>query len=84
MSMNNATRLVASKGVVVLSLLLGLSACGSTHAERGLSGGAIGAGVGAAGAAVLGANVLGGALLGGAVGAATGVLTDRNDIDLGG
>lgn len=61
---------------------LGLVACGSTNTERGLSGGAIGAGVGAAGAAATGGSVAGGAILGGAVGAATGVLTDEDDIDL--
>ncbi|MFT7392144.1 MAG: gas vesicle protein, partial [Paracoccaceae bacterium] len=33
--------------------------------------------------AVVGAPVLGGALIGGAVGAATGALTDKDDINLG-
>ena len=67
------------------SLILAFVAagCGSTHTERGLSGGAIGAGVGAAGSAIVGGSVAGGAILGGAVGAATGILTDRDDIDLG-
>ena len=64
-------------------LLLALAACGSSGTDRGLSGGAIGAGVGAAGSAVTGGSALGGALLGGAVGAATGVLTDEDDVDLG-
>lgn len=68
---------------VALIAVGALSACGSTNAERGLSGGAIGAGVGAAGAAIVGGSVAGGALLGGAAGAATGVLTDKDDIDLG-
>ncbi|MEM9726506.1 MAG: hypothetical protein AAF909_13745 [Pseudomonadota bacterium] len=69
-----------------IALLFGafaLSACGNTTAERGLSGAGIGAGVGAAGSAIVGGSVAGGAILGGAVGAATGVLTDRNNLDLG-
>ncbi|MEZ5670631.1 MAG: hypothetical protein R3F55_24985 [Alphaproteobacteria bacterium] len=61
---------------------LALAACGKSPLERGLSGGAIGAGVGAAGAAVTGGSVLGGAAVGGAVGAAAGALTDEDDIDL--
>jgi hypothetical protein len=66
-----------------LAAVLLLAACGSTKTERGLSGGAIGAGVGAAGSAITGGSILGGAALGGAAGAATGVLTDEDDIDLG-
>jgi hypothetical protein len=65
------------------AMLLALAACGSSKTDRGLSGGAIGAGVGAAGSAVTGGNALGGALLGGAAGAATGILTDEDDVDLG-
>lgn len=57
--------------------------CGTTATERGVTGGAIGAGAGAAGAAVTGGSALGGAVLGGAAGAATGVLTDQEDLDLG-
>jgi hypothetical protein len=62
---------------------LGLAACGSSTSDRALSGAGIGAGVGAAGAAVTGGSILGGAALGGAAGAATGALTDEDDIDLG-
>ncbi len=65
------------------AMLLALAACGSSKTDRGLSGGAIGAGVGAAGSAVTGGSILGGAALGGAAGAATGVLTDEDDVDLG-
>lgn len=72
----------AMTGLIVV-LGVGLAGCGSSHTERGLSGGAIGAGVGAAGSAIVGGSVLGGAVLGGAVGAATGVLTDKDDINLG-
>ena len=61
---------------------LGLTACGTSDLDRGLSGGAIGAGIGAAGAAATGGSLAGGAILGGAAGAATGVLTDEDDIDL--
>lgn len=69
-------------GLAILCTV-GLAACGSTQEQRAVSGGAIGAGIGAAGAAVVGGSVLGGALIGSAVGAATGVLTDSSDIDLG-
>lgn len=65
------------------ALALGLAACGASQGERALSGGAIGAGVGAAGAAITGGSAVGGALIGGAVGAATGALTDKDDINLG-
>lgn len=63
-------------------LALPLTACGSSKGERALSGGAIGAGIGAAGAAATGGSVGGGAILGGAAGAATGAVTDEDDIDL--
>ena len=70
-----------------LSLLIGtglvLAACGTTPVERGTTGAAIGAGVGATGAAVTGGSPASGALIGGAAGAATGALTDRDDLDLG-
>lgn len=60
-----------------------LAACGNSQGERGLSGGAIGAGLGAGGAALTGGSVVGGTILGGAAGAAVGALTDEEDIDLG-
>jgi osmotically inducible lipoprotein OsmB len=63
--------------------LLMLAACGSSKTDRGLSGGAIGAGAGAGLGAITGTSILGGAALGGAAGAATGVLTDEDDVDLG-
>jgi osmotically inducible lipoprotein OsmB len=66
-----------------LAAALLLAACGSSKTDRGLSGGAIGAGTGAALGAVTGTSTLGGAVLGGAAGAATGVLTDEDDVDLG-
>lgn len=68
--------------VILLATSLFVTACGNTDSERGLSGAGIGAGVGAAGAAVTGGSVVGGALIGGAVGAATGILTDKDDINL--
>jgi hypothetical protein len=66
-----------------LAAALLLAACGSSKTDRGLSGGAIGAGTGAALGAVTGTSTLGGAVLGGAAGAATGVFTDEDDVDLG-
>jgi osmotically inducible lipoprotein OsmB len=56
--------------------LLLLGACGTTTSQRGLSGAAIGAGVGVVGGGV---GVLGGAVIGGAIG----VLTDADTINLG-
>ena len=60
-----------------------LAACGNTSEDRGLTG----AGLGAAGGAILGAvtglSVLDGALIGTAVGGVAGLLTDKDDIDIG-
>lgn len=66
-----------------IAALAMLSACGSSTSDRALSGGAIGAGVGAAGSAATGGSPVTGAIVGGAAGAATGGLTDEEDIDLG-
>jgi len=63
-------------------VLLGLAACGQSTGDRALSGGAIGAGAGALGGWAVGAPVTG-AIVGGAAGAATGAVTDEDDIDLG-
>ncbi|MEM6670316.1 MAG: hypothetical protein AAF661_13980 [Pseudomonadota bacterium] len=67
--------------VAALVLATAVSACGTTHTERAISGGAIGAG--AVGAAVLGGSVGTAAVVGGAVGAVAGAVTDKSDIDLG-
>ncbi len=53
-----------------------LGACGTTQGDRGLSGAAIGAGVGVIGGGV---GVLGGAVIGGAIG----LLTNSDTINLG-
>jgi hypothetical protein len=76
---------VAKAFISALSIvsILALSACGTTTADRALSGGGIGAATGAVAGAILGGPVLGAALLGGAVGAATGAVTDRSNVDLG-
>ena len=63
--------------------LLGLAACGHSKGDRALSGGAIGAGAGAVGGALIGGSPLAGAVIGGAAGAATGALTNENDVNLG-
>ena len=68
--------------VLTTAFILPLAACGDTTGERALSGAGIGAGIGAAGAALTGGSLLGGALIGGAAGAATGALTDEDEIDL--
>ena len=68
--------------LLLASLAIPLSACGTSKSERALSGGGIGAGVGAAAGALTGGSVVGGAVLGGAAGAVTGAATDKDDINL--
>jgi osmotically inducible lipoprotein OsmB len=68
--------------LAIIAAPLLLSACGTSKTDRAASGGAIGAGVGAVGSSVVGGSLLGGAIVGGAVGAATGALTDKDDINL--
>jgi osmotically inducible lipoprotein OsmB len=68
--------------IFLLSLSLTIVGCGTSKSDRALSGGAIGAGVGAVGTAVVGGSAVTGAVVGGAVGAATGALTDEDQIDL--
>lgn len=69
--------------IVALLISIGLTACGQTRTERGVSGAGIGAAAGAATSGVTGGNILGGALLGGAAGGAAGALTEEEDLDLG-
>jgi len=68
---------------LVVALALTLAACGNTAEDRGITG----AGLGAAGGAILGAvtglSVLQGALIGTGVGGVAGLLTDKNDLDIG-
>jgi len=73
---------VITVAALMTAAAVGLSACGQSKLDRGLSGGAIGAGAGAVGGALLGAPAAG-AALGGAAGAATGALTSPDDVDLG-
>ena len=61
------------------ALALTLAACGESTLDRGLSG----AGIGAASSAATGGSMTTGAVLGGAAGAAAGVLTNSDQIDLG-
>lgn len=67
---------------IALLATVSLSACGDTKGERALSGGGIGAGVGAVGSALTGGSPWTGAVIGGAAGAATGALTDKDQINL--
>lgn len=69
--------------VILATLPITLTACGTSKTERALSGGAIGAGAGAVGGALTGGSPWAGAVIGGAAGAATGALTDKDDINLG-
>lgn len=72
---------VGKLGALCLAGLM-LAGCGTDPGERGLSGGLLGAGTGAAIGAIAG-NAATGALVGGLGGAAIGVLTSPNVIDLG-
>lgn len=64
-------------------LALALAACGANPKERGLSGGAVGAGAGAAIGAVTGMTVLQGAAIGAGIGAVVGAVTTPDQINLG-
>ena len=63
------------KSLMILTLALGLAACGESPGTRAVTGGLLGAGTGAAVGGVTGAGVGTGALVGGGVGAAGGALT---------
>ena len=69
-------------GVLFLAAM-GLSACGSTPTDRGLSGAGIGATTGAVLGAVTGMSVVQGVVLGAAAGGLTGALTRKDQINLG-
>lgn len=69
--------------VIAVGLGLLLAACGSNPKERGLSGGAIGAGTGAVIGAVTGLSVLQGVAIGAGIGAVTGAVTSQDQINLG-
>jgi hypothetical protein len=71
------------RNVAAVSVVVLLSACGTSKSDRMLSGAGLGAGTGAAAAALTGGNVGTGALIGGAGGAAVGGLTNSRDLDLG-
>ena len=77
----NFGKLGTQLGALGLAGLI-LAGCGTDPGDRGLSGGLIGAGTGAAIGAIAG-NAATGALVGGLGGAAIGVLTSSNVIDLG-
>ena len=65
----------AMKSLMILTLTLGLAACGESPGTRAVTGGLLGAGTGAAVGGLTGAGAGTGALLGGGVGAAGGALT---------
>lgn len=61
--------------VLLLSVSLGVAACGSTPGTRAVTGGLMGAGAGAGVSAVTGGRPATGALIGGGVGAVGGAVT---------
>jgi phage tail tape-measure protein len=71
-------------GVVALSALCVLAACGNQPKERAEGGGAAGAATGAAVGALAGPpGIVAGALIGGGAGAATGAATSPQQVNLG-
>lgn len=64
-----------AQAALVMSLALGLAACGDRPGTRAVTGGLLGAGGGAALGAVTGAGAGTGALVGGGVGALGGAVT---------
>ncbi len=74
-------RIAAMTGVALIAL--GLAGCGTTPADRTISGAGIGAGVGALGAAATGGSVGTGAVVGGVVGGVVGATTSPDDVYLG-
>lgn len=66
-----------------LSLAVALGGCGTTPEERGVSGAGLGAAGGAVVGAVTGLSVASGALIGAGIGGATGLFTDKDQVDLG-
>jgi osmotically inducible lipoprotein OsmB len=70
------------KIMILATVSVLMSACGTSPGERGVSGGLLGAGAGAAVGAAFG-NAGAGALIGGAAGAATGALSDPCSLNLG-
>lgn len=69
--------------VIVTSVSLLLSACGSDTGDRAASGAGIGAAAGAAVGLVTGVSIVQGALIGGVAGGLLGGLTDESTINLG-
>ena len=74
---------MAGSRYATMALALTVAACGSTPQERGVSGAGLGAAGGAIIGAVTGLTVLQAALIGTGVGGATGLLTSRDQLDLG-
>ncbi len=72
-----------SLAFIATLLTLAIAGCGTNPKERGLSGGAIGAGTGAVVGAVTGLSVLQGAVIGAGVGAVVGAVTNSDQINLG-
>jgi len=72
-----------SRILLPAGLLLAVTACGTSTADRASTGAGIGAAAGAVVGVVTGHGPLGGALLGGAAGAAAGAVTRPDQVDLG-
>lgn len=68
--------------MMMIMVMLTVSACGDTPAQRAVTGGAIGIGAGAVAGALVGGSVLGAAALGGAAGAVVGAVTKKEQLDL--
>src|SRR5262245_66694926 len=74
---------MSRSSISAIALSLALVGCGTTPADRAVSGTGLGAGAGAVVGALTGLSVLEGAALGGIAGGLTGVLTDPGRVNLG-
>ena len=70
-------------GSIILSALIGLTGCGHTQFDRGMSGAAIGSATGATVGVLTGMTIGQGVLLGAAGGAIVGLATNSGQINLG-
>ncbi len=74
---------VSLSGGAVLIAMIGLTGCGHTQFDRGMSGAMVGSATGATVGALTGISIAQGAVLGAAGGAIIGLVTDSSQINLG-
>lgn len=83
MNHSRKTYLFVFKALFVILVTAGLSACGTTRFDRGVSGAGIGAGTGAVVGALTGLSIGQAALIGAGTGAVAGLITRPDEVNLG-